>query len=83
MAKTRVGLTRIAIGEARCRGWIARGAPISLIGDAPADILAARANRIRAISVRTGVTPVEELAALAPDWLLLNLRALRLRMVDA
>jgi phosphoglycolate phosphatase-like HAD superfamily hydrolase len=83
MASTRAGLAKMAIREARGRDWISPGAPISLVGDAPADILAARANRIRAISVQTGVTPVEELAALAPDFLLPNLRALRLRMVEA
>jgi phosphoglycolate phosphatase len=38
MAKTRAGLAKIAIREARRRGWIARGTPIALIGDAPADI---------------------------------------------
>ena len=81
MAATRAGLAKMAIREARGREWICHGAPISLVGDAPADILAARANRIRAISVQTGVTPVEELEALAPDWLLPDLRALRLRMV--
>ncbi len=83
MAPTRAGLARMAIREARGRAWISRAAPISLVGDAPADILAARANRIRAIAVRTGVTPVAELAALAPDFLLPNLRAFRLRMVEA
>ena len=83
MAPTRAGLAKMAIREARRRAWISHGAPISLVGDAPADILAARANGIRAISVRTGVTPVEELAALARDFLLPNLRALRLRMVEA
>jgi phosphoglycolate phosphatase-like HAD superfamily hydrolase len=83
MAKTRAGLAKIAIGEARRRGWIARGAPISLIGDAPADILAARANRIRAIAVATGLTPAEELQRLQPDILLKDLRELRLRMVEA
>ena len=83
MASTRAGLAKMAIREARRRDWISPDAPISLVGDAPADILAARANRIRAISVQTGVTPVEELAALAPDFLLPNLRALRLRMVEA
>ena len=67
--------------EARRRGWTARGAPVSLIGDAPADILAARQNGIRAIAVQTGITPVEELQALHPDILLRNLRGLRLRMV--
>jgi phosphoglycolate phosphatase-like HAD superfamily hydrolase len=55
---------------------------VSLIGDAPQDIQAARANRIRAISVRTGITPVEELETLRPDLLLRDLRELRLRMVE-
>ncbi len=82
MAKTRAGLARLAIREARRRGWIARESPITLVGDAPADILAARANHIRVIAVRTGITPPEELRALAPDFLLGNLRHLRLRMVE-
>jgi phosphoglycolate phosphatase-like HAD superfamily hydrolase len=55
---------------------------VSLIGDAPQDIQAARANRIRAISVRTGLTPVEELEPLRPDLLLRDLREFRLRMVE-
>jgi phosphoglycolate phosphatase len=82
MAATRGGLARIAIREARGHGWIARGAPVSLIGDAPADVKAARQNRIRSIAVQTGLTPVPELAALAPDFLLPDLRYLRLRMVE-
>jgi phosphoglycolate phosphatase-like HAD superfamily hydrolase len=82
MARTRAGLARMAIREAHCQGWIERGSPVSLVGDAPADILAARANRIRAISVKTGITPPEDLEALAPDYLLRNLRELRLRMVE-
>ena len=81
--KTRAGLVRIAIREARRRGWFARGAPISLIGDAPADILAARANGIRAIAVATGLTAADELESHQPDILLKNLRDLRLRMVEA
>ena len=67
MAKTRAGLAKIAIREARRRGWIARGTPIALIGDAPADILAAQANHIRAIAVATGLTPAEELRSHQPD----------------
>ena len=82
MARTRGGLARIAIREARQRGWIDRAAPISLIGDAPADILAARENGIRAICVQTGITPLEELEALRPDVFLKDLRELRLKMVD-
>jgi phosphoglycolate phosphatase-like HAD superfamily hydrolase len=80
-AKTRGGLARAAIREARRSGWIARGAPVSLVGDAPADILAARQNGIRSIAVQTGITPPGELAAQNPDVLLKDLRALRLRMV--
>lgn len=82
MAKTRSGLARLAIREARSRGWIERGTPISLIGDAPQDIEAARANRIRSISVQTGITPVAELAALHPDVFLRDLRELRIRTVQ-
>jgi len=81
-AKTRAGLARQAIREARRRGWIERHSPVSLIGDAPADILAARANRIRVIAVRTGITSREELHRHAPDFLLPNLRYLRLRMIE-
>jgi len=81
MAKTRQGLARIAIREARARKWVGRGAPMSLIGDAPQDIEAARGNGLRAISVRTGITPVEDLEKLGPDLLLRNLLELRLRMV--
>jgi phosphoglycolate phosphatase-like HAD superfamily hydrolase len=81
MAKTRVGLARLAVREARAKGWIGRGVPVSLIGDAPQDIEAARANGLRAISVKTGISPVEDLEKLRPDLLLRNLHELRLRMV--
>jgi len=81
MASNRAGLARIALRQARDNGWINRDAPVSLIGDAPQDIEAARANRLRAISVKTGITPPEELEQLQPDVLLRDLRDLRLRMV--
>lgn len=82
MARTRAALARQAIREARRRGWITRTAPISLIGDAPSDILAARANNIRMIAVKTGITPPENLLAHAPDFLIANLHHLRLRMLE-
>jgi len=82
MARTRGGLVRMAIREARRRGWIARGTPVSLIGDSPSDVRAARQNRIRSIAVETGLTSAEELAAGLPDVLLRDLRHLRLRMVE-
>jgi phosphoglycolate phosphatase-like HAD superfamily hydrolase len=81
MARTRTGLARLALRQARDNGWIERDAPVSLIGDAPQDIEAAKANRLRAISVKTGITPPEELEQLRPDVLLRDLRELRLRMV--
>ena len=81
MAATRAGLARIAVRRARDKGWILRDAPVSLIGDAPQDIEAARANRLRAISVKTGITPPADLEQLRPDVLLRDLRELRLRMV--
>ena len=82
MAGTRAGLARLAIREARSRGWIGRGVPISLVGDSPNDVIAARASGIRSIAVRTGITPPAALVAEQPDFLLRNLRDLRLRMVE-
>lgn len=82
MAKTRAGLAKLAIRQARREKLIVKYAPISLIGDATSDIIAAHANSIRAISVRTGITPVEELVRERPDVLLRDLRELRLRMVE-
>ena len=82
MAATRGGLARLAIREARERGWIGRGVPVSLVGDSPNDVIAARESRIRSIAVRTGITPLAELVAERPDFLLRNLRDLRLRMVE-
>lgn len=70
MAKTRGGLARLAIERARREGLIGGDSPISLVGDAAQDVQAARENGIRAIAVRTGITPVEELQAAAPDLLL-------------
>ena len=77
MAPNRARLARMAIEHARRRAWIGRRACISLIGDAPSDIIAARANGARAIAVHTGISTREELAALEPDILLEDLRALK------
>jgi len=76
MAEDRAGLAKQAIERARRQHGIAPETPISLIGDAPADILAARANGIRAIAVCTGLTSKEELATHHPDLLVEDLRAL-------
>lgn len=82
MAKTRAGLARLAIRTAKDECWIEPGAPISLIGDAPPDVDAARSNGIRSIAVQTGITPPGELESLRPDFLLRDLRQLRTRMVE-
>jgi phosphoglycolate phosphatase len=81
MARTRADLAKHAIREAREHGWITRSAALSLVGDAPADVIAAKANGIRSIAVGTGITAIEELRAQHPDILLRSLRELRLRMV--
>ncbi len=79
LAHDRAGLVRIAIQQARREGWINGASPISLIGDHPNDILAARANRVRSIAVATGVVGAEELAAHSPDILVPDLRSLDLK----
>jgi phosphoglycolate phosphatase-like HAD superfamily hydrolase len=70
MAPTRGGLARLAIEHIGAEG------PITLIGDAPQDVLAARENGIRSIAVRTGVTPPGELEACEPDYILDDLTQL-------
>ena len=80
-AATRTGLARIALRHARREGWIDRATPVTLIGDHPNDILAARENNIRSIAVSTGLSSPEEISARSPDRLLTDLRALRLEML--
>jgi phosphoglycolate phosphatase len=81
MASSRAGLVRIALQHARKEGWITTATKITLIGDHPNDVEAARKNGIRSIAVATGVVAGEELATCAPDLLLSDLRSLRLRML--
>lgn len=83
MASTRAGLARLAIREARSQGWIDRQTSVSLIGDSPNDVIAARLAGIRSIAVRTGITPPGLLEAERPDFLLRTLRDLRLKMVES
>lgn len=81
MGAERADLVRIAAAEAAARGLIAPGATVSLVGDAPADILAAQAAEVRSIAVLTGVRPREELLAYSPDYLLEDLRQLDVEMI--
>jgi phosphoglycolate phosphatase len=82
MARTRAGLARLAVRQARREGWIGRSAAISLVGDAPSDVLAARSNGLHAIAVHTGISTAEELREHSPDILLEDLRGLRLAMLE-
>ena len=76
--RDRAALVRIAIAQARENGWITRRSPIALFGDHENDILAAKANRIRSVAVATGLSSAAQLAALEPDFLLEDMRALPL-----
>jgi phosphoglycolate phosphatase len=81
MARTRAALVRLAIRRARSERRIDPSAPIVLIGDAPSDVLAAKANRIRSVAVHTGISTRDELLVHEPDLLLEDLRKLRVGML--
>lgn len=66
-AGTRTELARIAAERARKLNLIAPGARISLIGDHPNDVIAAKANNFQSIAVATGLIGMEELQAAEPD----------------
>ena len=81
VARDRAGLVRVALRHARQQGWLHRDSRVSLIGDHPNDVRAARANGIRAIAVGTGLVGMAELATHRPDLLIPDLRALELEML--
>ena len=81
MARSRGGLVKVAMRQARGEHWIRPGAAVSLIGDHINDIVAARDAGVRAISVATGILDRETLAAHHPDLLLTDLRELTPRML--
>lgn len=81
LARDRAGLVRIAVREARRNGWINGAAPVTVIGDHPNDIAAARANGVRAVAVATGLVGAEELARHRPDVLVTDLRELPLHVL--
>lgn len=76
MARTRAGLAKKAMREARSTGIAGRNTRFSLVGDHPNDIEAAKLNGIRSVAVATGLSTHEELAACKPDVLVPDLRAL-------
>jgi phosphoglycolate phosphatase-like HAD superfamily hydrolase len=79
-AGTRAGLVEIALRQARRRGWLRRETPVSLVGDHPNDIRAAKLNDIRSVAVATGIVPRSALAAHSPDLLLSDLRSMEVGM---
>jgi phosphoglycolate phosphatase-like HAD superfamily hydrolase len=81
MADTRAELVMAAKCEALRKRWIDSATRITLIGDHPNDVLAAKLNSIQSIAVATGVIGVERLAASGPDVLLPDLRSLRVGML--
>jgi phosphoglycolate phosphatase-like HAD superfamily hydrolase len=76
MGKDRAALLKIAMREAREKGWLQKGTPVSLVGDTPRDIQAARANGVLAVAVATGLCTMAELAEASPDVLVADLRSL-------
>jgi phosphoglycolate phosphatase len=81
LAKDRAGLVRIALRQARREGWVSKSSTLTLIGDHPNDIQAARANGLRCVAVATGVVGAEELASYSPDILAPDMRALSVEML--
>jgi phosphoglycolate phosphatase len=77
-ARDRAGLVRLAVRQARRERWIDKTAKITLIGDHPNDIRAARANGVPVVAVATGLVSMEELAEHSPDVLLPDLRSLEM-----
>jgi len=75
-AHTRSALARNAILMARGRGLVRSHTKVWLIGDAPQDVLAARANGIGCVAVHTGVSGPLDLGKLRPTLLLRNLSRL-------
>jgi phosphoglycolate phosphatase-like HAD superfamily hydrolase len=80
-AADRADLARQAIEIARREHRIAPETPMSLIGDSPADIIAAKANGIQSVAVCTGLNSREELEAHSPYILVDDLRAVTVEML--
>lgn len=80
-ARTRAQLARLAVAEARRQGWIDASSSITLIGDHPNDILAARVNGLRSIAVGTGLVDIEGLRAHHPDLVVPDMRSLSVETI--
>jgi phosphoglycolate phosphatase len=67
--RTRARLARVARQRATRAGLVVRNARVSLVGDHPNDIEAARANGFQSVAVATGLIKIEDLKASGPDLL--------------
>lgn len=76
--RTRTRVARVAAGRAMKAGLVRRDCRISLIGDHPNDVKAAKANGFQAVAVATGLAPIEELQASSPDILVRDLSELNM-----
>ena len=74
--KDRASLVALALRQARKEGWIDARSTVSLVGDHPNDVNAAKANGIRSAAVATGLSSAEELREHSPDILVDDLRQL-------
>lgn len=76
--RTRARLAKIAVLRARRQGFAHRNARVSLIGDHPNDIIAAKRNGFQAVGVATGFTPMDQLSSAGADIVVTDLRELAL-----
>jgi phosphoglycolate phosphatase-like HAD superfamily hydrolase len=79
--KTRADLVAKALDDSARLGLTSPSTKISLIGDHPNDIRAARVNGIQAIATATGPCTIEELRAEGPDILVRDLTELEVRQL--
>ena len=75
---TRARLARVAARRALRQGLVKKDCRISLIGDHPNDVQAAKDNGFQSVAVCTGLTPREKLQASQPDILIRDLTELDL-----
>ncbi len=73
--ETRNEVFRAAVAKARAD--VGPGASICILGDTPADVLAAQASGVPSIAVATGIYSAEELALTKPDLLLMSFADLK------
>ncbi len=75
---TRARLARIAAQRAKRERLVTTNCRTTLIGDHTNDVQAAKANGFQSVAVATGVTPLEQLRAAEPDYLVRDLTELKL-----